>query len=406
MDLFISLNSYGTHAEVDAAQHESIRPLAHRVKPGESYYGIPYTAWCEHVGGTIDLLALQWRHWYLLKEGSRPRDERHMQVMTRFRTWIEELAADRPVRLAGYICLISGFLVTLISWRYWQRNFSGFLENILIEAHGMVLDLLVIGWLVFWINQLAEKRLTIKRYNEEIEDFLGWEGNEAKFRIIGLIRRLNGLHTRPAKLHRAFLVEGELENVDLRGVDLRDAHLESASLNDANLEGADLRGAFLHKAQLRHANLKKVDLRGANLSGMTQYFPNQILLYEDMPEQIQGDPGALMAGANLEGADCRETQFYNARLYNVNLTNAQLERANLAWADLRTATLTGAHLHQAFLWRADLRDADFAGATLTDAYLKKADLRGARNLTVEQLNSAYTLDEAQIDEELISQLNR
>ena len=57
---------------------------------------------------------------------------------------------------------------SLILGRYSE---SGFLEGILIEAHGMVLDILVIGVFILILNRLGQKQLDIRRYEEEIDDF-------------------------------------------------------------------------------------------------------------------------------------------------------------------------------------------------------------------------------------------
>ena len=41
------------------------------------------------------------------------------------------------------------------------------------------------------LERLGEKRRNIKRWQEEIDDFRGWNSEEAKFRIVGNIKRLN-----------------------------------------------------------------------------------------------------------------------------------------------------------------------------------------------------------------------
>jgi hypothetical protein len=104
----------------------------------------------------------------------------------------------------------------------------------------------------------------------------------------------------------------------------------------------DLLGADLRTANLRGANLRGADLRGADLSR-----------------------------ANLGGADLREA----------DLAGANLREANLHWADLISANLSGA-----YIGRADLSLADLSGA----------DLRNVKELTVWQLDQAYSLKGATI----------
>src|SRR5215212_6887169 len=81
--------------------------------------------------------------------------------------------------------------------------------------------------------------------------------------------------------------------------------------------------------------------------------------------------GADLRAANLRGADLRGADLYGANLREVNLH----------WADLISANLS-----RAYLGRADLSLADLTGA----------DLRNVMELTVGQLDQAYSLEGASI----------
>src|SRR6185503_917892 len=79
-----------------------------------------------------------------------------------------------------------------------------------------------------------------------------------------------------AVLHRAHIVDTELAEARLDGVDGRDlvlvgddlhgASLRAADLRDVVVIGCDLRGADLRGADLRDATFSHTDLRGADLS--------------------------------------------------------------------------------------------------------------------------------------------
>jgi uncharacterized protein YjbI with pentapeptide repeats len=196
---------------------------------------------------------------------------------------------------------------------------GNFLENILVEAHGMLLDILVIGIFILWLNRLGDKRLEIRRYQEEIEDFRGWDSDEAGYRIAGNIKRLSRNGITDIRLERCHLVKVNLTGADLRAANLSRANLSSAYLRGTNLSGVNLRGANLSSAHLRRANLSSAHLRYAD----------------------------------LRGADLR-----NARLEGANLHNANLSRANLYHAALsRTRQWTNGQLAQA---------ESLVGATLPD----------------------------------------
>jgi BTB/POZ domain-containing protein KCTD9 len=277
----------------------------------------------------------------------------------RFHAWVERMAAERPHHLTFYVFLLACAVVIPVSLPFWIYDTADFFQEVMAEAHGVLLDILVIGWLLFWMRKQGERRLMTQRYREEIEDYLGWRTPEATLRIAGNIRRLNRqgvnlpLTLTEAYLHGANLADAKLEEADLWGADLTQAKLPGARLAEANLAGAilrgadltgasltgaDLRGADCTEADLERAYLENADLRGVNFTACDLQF-------------------AAMPGANLE----------HARLLGANLRGAHLERTRLARTHFEGATLHGASLDGA-----DLRGADF-----TRADLSRADLTGA-----------------------------
>lgn len=176
-----------------------------------------------------------------------------------FRIWLEDLSAHGPVVLAVYVFLMVTVVIILLTSVLNFYNWA-FFENILVEAHGMIFDLLVIGVFVGWLTRLGDRRVAIERYREEIDDFLGWRSEEATHRIVGNIKRLNRAGITDIQLMNAFLENGKLAKVDLSGADLRRVNLRNADLRgvklrDANLTNADLRGAILSGADFTNAEL-------------------------------------------------------------------------------------------------------------------------------------------------------
>ena len=266
------------------------------------------------------------------------RTPRRRSRLSRWRSRLETLAAERPVFLAFCVFLGAALVVVPLSIPYYLSDTSNFLENIAAEAHGMVFDLLVIGWFMFWLQRLAERRLRNNRYLEEIDDYLGWHSPEATHRIAGNIRRLNrngirkGLTLTEAYLKGANLAGAALDGTDLWGANLRTANLHGSRLNEANLAGADLQQADLERAVLEGA-----DLRGAILTGADLQFaslPNALLTRARFV-------GANLRGAHLEGADLTGADFSGATLHSASLDGAHLDGASFVDADLERADLTG-----------------------------------------------------------------
>ncbi len=223
---------------------------------------------------------------------------------------------------------------------------------------------------------------------------------------------LNHIRMRYAQAYRSFLAnarlwQADLSHADLSESDMREANLRQASLEFAILDRANLFRANLQEADAQNANLNRSDLRSTNLT--SAILSGATLL------------DATLDGANLYHADLRNASLQRASLKQADLREADLENANLSSAifqatylssaKLANAKLKNADLSQAILTDADLHGADLSGArfqgtilrgtNFIGANLQAADLRGALGLTSTQVCSAASFAQAQIDENLM-----
>ncbi len=201
---------------------------------------------------------------------------------------IAPLRADRPVLLSFLVFLIFAGMLVPASLDEWA-NEPEFTLNLLAEAHGVLMDLLLFGCLLLWFDQKAERRRRIEKYTNAINDLLGWESEMATYRIVGNVRRLNREGVPPESLREAYLADADLEDADLS-----ETSVHEANLSGADLQNADLSDAYLGTADFSGANLRKADFSGAHfgvfVGGATS---------EDEQETILS--GANLRGANLEG---------------------------------------------------------------------------------------------------------
>jgi uncharacterized protein YjbI with pentapeptide repeats len=252
---------------------------------------------------------------------------------------------EKPLLTSTLVLVLVTILVLALSLRYYINDFDGFIPQILAEAHGMIFDIAVIGILIFWLNQNGEMRQRIRTYRDEIDDFRLWESEEAAFRTVGNIKRLNRHKIYEINLVNCFLSRTNLNYVNLKGSNLNSANISQSSLIEANLENTRL-----NQTNLENSNLNQVDLKGAYASG-----------------------------ANFKDAFLIKAQFEGAFLIKANFNNAYLMEANLCNCYLM-------------------------GADFENASLYKADLRGAKGITVEQLAKAKTLYLAKFDDEILEQV--
>ena len=192
--------------------------------------------------------------------------------------WVRFLRAvmDFPVEPLWIFALLlvtsTAGVAALSFWNDLYRQ-PGLWDNILVEAHGMLFDILILGILFSLIEKVGRRKRTRRHYQNEIRDFADWPSEEATRRIVGNIKRLNAIGVSDIDLRDCILTGSKLGpySVDDRSgkahVDLRSASLHRADFRDADLRGADLRDANLYRTRLDRAVLDRADLRGAvNLS--------------------------------------------------------------------------------------------------------------------------------------------
>lgn len=252
---------------------------------------------------------------------------------------------EKPILTSSIVLVLLSLIVIGFSLKYYLADFDSFFAQVMAEAHGMLFDIAIIGILIFWLNKNGDMRQRIRTYKDEIDDFRLWESEEAAFRTVGNIKRLN---------------RHDIHEINLVNCHLSRTNLNYVNLTGSNLNSADISNAFLIETNLENTRLNQTNLENTNL--------NQALL-----------TGAYASGANFKDAYLIKAQLNNAFLIKSNFKNA-------------------------FLMEANLQGCYLTGADFENASLYKADLRGAKGLTIEQLTKAKTLYLAKFDEEILNQI--
>jgi uncharacterized protein YjbI with pentapeptide repeats len=86
-------------------------------------------------------------------------------------------------------------------------------RGVLTEAHGMWLDIFVLGLLLTIYENLRNKKENIERYIEELNDYSHWNEEEALYRTMGIIKRLNKLKYNKIDLYYLFLRKSILSEI-------------------------------------------------------------------------------------------------------------------------------------------------------------------------------------------------
>lgn len=262
------------------------------------------------------------------------------QILEKLKTTVE-----KPVLTSFLVLIFLSIVVLGLSQHYYQEDYYNFVGQVLAEAHGMLFDITIIGILIYYLNENGQKRLRIRMYKDEIEDFRMWESEEAAFRTAGNVKKLNRHKIYDINLVNCYLARTNLSYVCLKGANLNTANVTRSQLVQCNLENSRMNRTNFEDSTLNQANLSQSYAGGAN--------------------------------------------FKNTFMIKANLKNASLIKANFQNAFLIEACLKGAHL---------------VGANFENANLYKADLREVEGLTIEQLSKAKTLCQAQLDAELMEKI--
>lgn len=248
---------------------------------------------------------------------------------------------EEPIYVSLIVLLLLSVIIISLSLTFYSYGDPEFYSQLLVEAHGMLLDIALIGILIYWLNQRGDKKRRIRSYLDEIDDFRHWKSEEAAYRTVGNIKRLN--------------------RNGLNILDLSQCYLKHTNISELNLSFSNLNSTDLSECKMINSNVCHARFNQSNLSNST----------------------------------LNESDFHNALLSGANLEKAFLIKSNLSGANLIKANLKGA-----YLMYTNLNGANLLGADLSDCNLFKADMRNVEGLDINNLKKAKSLYETKFDPEV------
>jgi hypothetical protein len=201
----------------------------------------------------------------------------------------------------------------------WGLYPKSFFENVLVEAHGTVLDLVFIGSLLFYFDQRRSRQNERKRLEEMLSDLQMYRAPDASYRVLGTIRRLlslgiRNLHLSEMQLNNLRVVDIILEHSNCHAIVFTDSLLVDVRLERCECDAAIFAGAKLNHVEFNHCSFKRAKFHGAKLDGI------------DLRScEIQGADftGASLRSANFRGVDCKGLKLKDADLRSANFIDAK-----------------------------------------------------------------------------------
>jgi uncharacterized protein YjbI with pentapeptide repeats len=161
-------------------------------------------------------------------------------------------------------------------------------------------------------------------------------------------------------------------------------NFENYNFTNANFTNASLAGASFSGCNLRGTNFTGANLRGANFAGANL-------------------ESTIFNESNLENANLSDATIIKTSMKNTNLTSANMMYVNSMRESIDQmdhATFVRYH-RQGFRTSRFISEVNFRDAILNKTNFRGANIRGSLNLTIDQISTAETLYEAELDHELL-----
>ncbi|MFJ4442511.1 pentapeptide repeat-containing protein [Pseudomonas sp. NPDC089422] len=252
------------------------------------------------------------------------------------------LATIIVIAITGFWPSVSSTVLPNTTWGLYSKDFF---ENVLVEAHGTLIDLIVVGLVLYWFEQRNTKKEEITKNLELLKDLRFYQSEGAPYKTFGTIRRLLSLN------------ETSL-------------NLSESNLSKLTITSFNFTKCRLHATLLIDTTLKNVEFSNCLCDGI------------------------ILAGATLQNttfAQCslRRAKFNNAKLNGIDFTTCEIQDANFTNSTLRSS---------------NFKNIDCLGVNFSNADLRSANLIGVRNIDLQSLENAKSLRGVKTDNSDIKRL--
>jgi hypothetical protein len=107
------------------------------------------------------------------------------------------------VLVTGFWDTVSSTILPNTAWGLYNKDFF---ENLLVEMHGSIFDLVVVGVILYWFESKREEREKLNRAKEELETLKYYYGVDLSYRYYGALRYLLSLGLTKQIFQRRILV--------------------------------------------------------------------------------------------------------------------------------------------------------------------------------------------------------
>lgn len=219
------------------------------------------------------------------------------------------------ILITGFWGTVSELILPNSTWGLYNKSFF---ENLLVEMHGGVIDLLIVGVILYWFDIQRTKKDTKEQAENNLANLEYYAGPDAPFKYYQALRYLASLQVFEVKIQNANLrnlqiKELKLTNSQLSGINFSGSTLKKVNLQNCKLQGAQFIDSKLKQCMIKDSNLERSKFINAELKGMN---------FEGCDIQGTTFKNCQLQSAIFKGVDCKNVSFKGSNLRSANFRGA------------------------------------------------------------------------------------
>jgi uncharacterized protein YjbI with pentapeptide repeats len=261
----------------------------------------------------------------------------------KFRSYI----INNPIATSLTLLLICSITTVALTLFTTKGGYDGDMyKNILVEVHGMLIELLILGIFLYWLNKFGEQKQNIKRLQDELRYYYEYTGSETTFHVSKIIKQLNNY-----KIYTFSFIRIFLENASLPGTKFEKTDFIGNWLSDSFFE----RSIFID-CNFLSCSCDRINLSETNISH-TKFIEGTL-------------ERAIFLKCDIFSVNFKQCYLANSNFSNSYLSNCIFDRNSLEKSSFKNSVLENCDLTNNNI----LISADFTNATFKSCKLLKTDL--------------------------------
>lgn len=199
-------------------------------------------------------------------------------------------------------------------------------KDILVEAHGILFDVIIFNILFFIYDRVRKKNDDIKRHKEEIDDLRGkWafkddetaaNNIEVASKIASRLRKLLSLNVcKDIDLSQCYLAEQTFLEIKISNFEFKSSNLNGISFSYSTIHNSDFEGSSLIQSYFAYA-----DISGCKFSN-----------------------GAILNGSSFESAKLDKLSVQSSNFRECIFSSVKLDPRKTTYENERSKILTASH---------------------------------------------------------------